>query len=207
MQIGIIGSGRMGSTLGKVWANAGHKVFLGARDPNKAKEIAETIGPNAHGGSLSDAATFGQAVLLATTWVGVAEAIHAAGKLESKVLMDCTLPLANRQLAVDGNTSGAEEIAKLVPEAKVVKAFNTIYYQHLERPQIGSERVSMFYCGDDEDAKATVAQLGRDIGLDVIDSGPLSNARGLEAMGLLWIYLAVGVGYGNEIGFRLLQGQ
>jgi hypothetical protein len=205
MQIGIIGTGRMGGTLGKLWAEKGHQVFFGSRDPSKAKVLAEAIGASARGGSIAEAAAFGQAVLLATVWAGVTEVIQAAGNLDGRILIDCTLPLLDKQLAVDGNTSGAEEIASLARGARVVKAFNTIYYEHFERPEIDSERISMFYCGDDEEAKATVAQLGRDIGLDVIDSGPLFNARGLEAMGLLWIYLALGVGYGTEIAFRLLQ--
>ena len=205
MKIAIIGTGKMGSTLGKVWAEKGHQVFFGSRDPDKARKLAETIGSFTRGGSVTDAVAFSQVILLAVVWEGVPESILAAGNLEGKILIDCTLPMVNRQLAIDPTSSGAGEIAKLVPGAKVVKAFNTIYYEHFEHPVINQERISMFYCGDDGKAKEIAAQLGSDIGLDSVDCGPLFNARWLEAMAYLWIYMALGVGYGTEIGFRFLK--
>lgn len=205
MQIGIFGTGRMGMSLAKQWASKGHQIYLGSRDPHKAKALAAEMGADVRGGSVAEASDFGQVLLLAVVWAGVADTIEAAGNMDGKVLIDCTLPLVNRQLAVDSNSSGAEEIAKLAPGAQVVKAFNTIYYEHFKNPKIGSERISMFYCGDSKNAKAIVAQLGSEIGLDVVDSGPLFNSQRLEAMGLLWIYMTMGVGYGNDIAFKLLR--
>jgi predicted dinucleotide-binding enzyme len=205
MQIGIIGTGRMGSSLGKMWAKKGHRVFFGSRDPDKAKIIAADMGTNIYGGSIAEAAAFGNVVLLSVVWAGVAESLKACGNLDDKVLLDCTLPIIDRQLAIDPNSSGAQEIARMAPSARVVKAFNTIYYEHFEHPELDSERISMFYCGDDDAAMAIAAQLGSDIGFDVVDCGPLFNARWLEGMAYLWIYLAYGVGYGPEIGFRFLK--
>lgn len=205
MKIGVLSTGRMGSTLGKLWAKYGHQVFFGSRDPDKAKAFAVLTEGEVDGGSLEAAAQFGDIVLLATTWNGVADVLKASGSLEGKVLIDCTLPLVDRQLAVDGNTSGAEVIAKLAPGANVIKAFNTIYYEHFESPLIDTQAVSMFYCGDDPDAKTIVARLAAELGLDPVDAGPLMNARMLEAMGFLWIYLAFGCDYGLGIGYKLLR--
>jgi predicted dinucleotide-binding enzyme len=207
MDISIIGTGKMGSTLGKVLAHKGHHVFFGSRYPQKAQDLAKLVGFGAQGGSVAEAVAFSQNVLLAIVWAGVAEFMESAGNLEGKVLIDCTLPMVDRQLAIDPNSSGAVEIAKLAPEAHVVKAFNTIYFEHFERPLINSEQITMFYCGDDEKAKIIAAQLGGDIGLDVVDCGPLFNARWLEAMAYLWIYMALGVGHGTDIGFRFLKSQ
>jgi predicted dinucleotide-binding enzyme len=113
--------------------------------------------------------------------------------------------LENKQLAILECNSGSETIAQLAPGARVVNAFNTIYYEHFERPIIESTSISMFYCGDDQDAKSIVGRLGTNLGLDVVDSGPLSNARLFEAMGFLWIFMALGCGYGLDIGYRLLR--
>jgi predicted dinucleotide-binding enzyme len=207
MKIGILGTGRMGSTLGKLWASKGHEVFFGSRDPEKAQAFVSSIGGKFKSGSLAESTGFGDAILLASIWIGVEDVINACGSFENKVLIDCTIPMEDKQLAVVGNTSGAEIIAGLAPGARVVKAFNTIYYEHFERPSIDSRNVSMFYCGDDPDAKSIVAQLGSELGLDAVDAGPLFNARALEAMGFLWIYMAFGCGYGLEIGYKLLREQ
>lgn len=166
MKIGIIGTGRMGSALGKAWAQQGHEVFLGSRDPARGKEIATALGNSAQGGSIAEAAHFGDVVLLATLWAGVKDALQAAGNLADKTLIDCTLPLVDRQLAVDGASSGAEEVSKLAPGAYVVKAFHTINYEQFANPLIGATNISMFYCGNDATAKALVKQLATEMGLD-----------------------------------------
>lgn len=210
MKIGIIGTGRMGGTLGRLWANVGHQVYFGSRDPAKAQTLVltlqtQTSAGHLFGGSIREAAAFGDVVLVASVWAGVADALAAAGALDGKVLIDCTLPLVNRELAVAADSSGAQEIAKLAPGSRVVKAFNTMHYEQFAHPIIDGQAISLFYCGDDAAAKATVAQLGADLGLDPVDAGPLFVARFLEGMGYLWIFMSVVSGYGEGIGFRLLR--
>jgi 8-hydroxy-5-deazaflavin:NADPH oxidoreductase len=143
-------------------------------------------------------------VLLATRWAGVRDALQAAGPLTDKVLIDCTLPIVNREKAIDGNTSGAEEIARLLPAAKVVKAFNTIHYEHFGARRFET-MITAFYCGDDPAAKAITAELAADLGLEPVDAGPLFVAGMLEGMGLLYIYLSFVQGYGATIAFKLLR--
>lgn len=210
MNIGIIGPGRMGSTLGRLWAGVGHHVYLGSRDPAKAQTLAVSLqlqgrAGQLRGGSIQEAAAFGEVVLIATVWAGVADALAATGPLAGKVLIDCTLPLIDRELAIAADSSGAQEIAKLVPEARVVKAFNTMDYEQFAHPIINGQAISLFYCGDDAAAKATVAQLGAELGLDPVDAGPLFVAHFLEGMSYVWIFMSVVSGYGKGIGFKVLR--
>jgi predicted dinucleotide-binding enzyme len=114
------------------------------------------------------------------------------------------LPIVNREKAIDGNTSGAEEIARLVPGAKVVKAFNTIHYEHFGATRFETP-LTAFYCGDDAAAKAITAELATDLGVEPLDAGPLFLAGFLEGMGLLYIYLSLAQGYGSTIAFKLLR--
>ena len=208
MRIGIIGTGRMGSTLGKLWAAKGHYVRFGSRDPQKAQSLAKSLGEeNLSGGTVSDAVKFGEVILLATPWAAAAEVVKGAGSFEGKFLIDCTNPISpgGGGLAVGHTTSAAEEIAKWATRAKVVKAFNSIYWENLETPLFGTQNASLFFCGDDEEAKKIVANLGTDIGFDPVDSGPLINARYLEPLAFLWIDLAFARGLGTGIALKLLR--
>jgi len=102
-------------------------------------------------------------------------------------------------------TSAAEEIAKLIPAAHVVKCFNTLGASNFANPEFGGERASMFFCGDDASAKLTVAELGKQLGFDMVDAGPLLQARTLEPMALLWITMAMKYGGSTRSAFRLLR--
>ena len=210
MNIGIIGTGNMGSGLGKLWAAKGHMVFLGSRNAEKAKKVASSIGPNARGGTIAEAASFGDAVLLATPWVATADAIEAAGSLEGKILIDCTNPLKAEtyfELALGHTTSGAEEIAKWARGAKVVKAFNTVFAEVIHSsPQFGTQNANVFCCGNDAGAKEVVAGLAREIGFDPVDAGPLENARYLEPVAELVIQLGRGsLGLGPNFAINLVR--
>ena len=108
-------------------------------------------------------------------------------------------------LAVGHTTSGAEELQKKLPRARVVKAFNTVFAQHMDTGRIGDQRLSAFVAGDDAQAKATVLALAEDIGFDPVDAGPLRNARLLEPMALLNIQLGYVQKLGPKIGFKLLR--
>jgi 8-hydroxy-5-deazaflavin:NADPH oxidoreductase len=208
MNIGVIGTGNMGSGLGRLWANAGHSVCFGSRDPRKACALAATVGGAAHGGSIAEAAAHGQAILLAVRWQQLESAIAAAGPLGGKILIDCTNPLTLdwQTLLIGHTTSSAERIAELAEGAQVVKAFNHIYAQIIHSsPRFGDQNASVFYCGDDPVAKEDVAGLIEDIGFDPVDAGALQNARLLEPVAELMVQLAYVIGMGADQALKLIR--
>lgn len=209
MKIGVIGAGNVGGALGTLWAKKGHEVVFGVRDPKGAKlqELGKSSG-KARIVSVKDAAAFGEAVVFATPWPATEEAIKSAGNLNGKLLIDCTNPLKPdlSGLTLGTTTSAGEEVARWAKGAKVVKAFNTIGAANFGNPTFGSEKASMFICGDDAAAKASVAKLAADLGFDPIDTGPLTAARLLEPLALLWIRLAFDQGWGpTGHAFKMLR--
>jgi predicted dinucleotide-binding enzyme len=204
MRIGIIGAGKVGGTLGRLMEAQGHDVRFGVRDKNK--EAGGGL-PSERTVSVAEAGAFGDVIVVATPWSGTPSAVAAAGNLTGKTVIDCTNPLLPdlSGLAVGFTTSAAEEIAKLIPGARVVKCFNTTGVGNFAQPEFGGEKASMFFCGDDASAKATVAELGEQLGFDMVDAGPLSQARYLEPMALLWITMALKYGGTTRSAFRLLR--
>jgi len=168
----------------------------------------KSAGGNARAGTVKDAASFGDVVVLATPWPATEEAIRSAGSLAGKILIDCTNPMAAdlSGLTIGTNNSGGEEVAQWAPGAKVVKAFNTLGAGSFANPRIGSEIASMFICGDDASAKSVVAQLTAELGFDVVDAGPLTASRSLEPMAMLWVHLAYMQGWGPAgHAFKMLR--
>ncbi|MFX1278059.1 MAG: NADPH-dependent F420 reductase [Promethearchaeota archaeon] len=206
MKIGIIGTGNMGQALGKLWATKNHLIMFGSRDPVNVLKLASSFGSNVSGGTYADAAQFGEVVILAIPWSSAKQSIEAAGELKGKILVDCTNAVAPHLggLLVGHTTSAAEEIAIWAEGAKVVKAFHTIGSENLSKLEFGTQRASTFICGDDLEAKSVVKQLGIDLGFDVVDAGPLKNARLTEPLAMLWIELAYNQGMGTDIAFKLL---
>ena len=188
MNIGIVGSGKIGGSLGKLWAAKGHRVLFGVRDPesDKARDLAASEG-DTQVGSLTEAVAFGDVVVVAVPWPAIV--IDATNRFGP----------ASKESA----TSAAEDLARMTAGAKVFKAFNTIGADRLARPQFGPQNASMFICGDDPEAKAVVSSLASELGFEVVDSGPLSSASLLESLAALWVALARG-GHGKDIAFRLL---
>jgi 8-hydroxy-5-deazaflavin:NADPH oxidoreductase len=187
MNIGVIGTGNMGRTLGALWARAGHAVVFGARDPDKARAAAGISGPNARGGSNTDAARHGN-VLVWNPRVADARAVlgDGAGLLAGKVLVDMNngpVPPDYRFPPIE--RAFAEDLAANSPGAHVVKAFNTIAQEAFEHDPATLRRqgVSVFLAGDDAGAKATVAALAAQLGFAPVDAGPLERARMLEGLG------------------------
>ncbi len=209
MKIGIIGAGRVGGTLGKAWARLGHEVMFGVRDPGseKVQGLLKEAGPAARAGSIAEAAAFGEVVVLAVPWAAAQDAARAAGDLRGKILIDVTNTLTRKvpALALGPETSSAEEIARRAVGAKVVKAFNTIGAVTMANPKYGTLRADTYICGDDEAAKATVTGLAKELGFDVVDVGPLTSARLVEALTGLWAVLAFDRGLGPSIAFKLLR--
>jgi predicted dinucleotide-binding enzyme len=204
MRLGIVGAGHVGGTLGRLFESQGHDVRFGVRDPG-----TESGGGLPHGrtGTVADVAAFGDVILLATPWDATPDALRAAGPLTGKTVIDCTNPLLAdlSGLSIGTTTSAGEEVAKLIPAAKVVKCFNTLGYTNLANPQFGGEKASMFFCGDDSGAKQIVSELGNQLGFDMIDAGPLTQSRWLEAMAMLWISMASKYGGSQRSAFKLLR--
>jgi predicted dinucleotide-binding enzyme len=203
MKIGIIGVGNMGSALGNLFAKHGHEVmFSFSRDPQTIEQAATNAGSNARTGTPEQAARFGEVVLLAVGWGSVNAALSAAGSLDGKTLISCVNPLTPdfTSLVLGTTTSGAEEIAKLVPNAHVVEAFLNVFagILHSGTMKFGADVPSVFYCGDDASAKSTVATLISEIGLEAVDAGPLKNARFVEPTAMLVLQLGAFLGMAKE---------
>jgi len=206
MNIGIIGTGRMGTGLAALWAARGHTIMISSRDPARARHVAAAISHDMQGGSLAGAVAFGDVLLLAVPWTAAEALLTSLGSLEGKILIDIMNAFGPDGLPAFGHTTSlAEQVAGWSPGARVVKAFNGIYFQHLGSSQYGDDREAVFFCGDDAGARATVAQLIADAGFDPVDSGPLIAARLVEPMGFLWMQLAFRAGHGPDVGFKLLR--
>lgn len=207
MRIAVIGIGMVGGTLGRRWAREGHEVMFGVREPSSEKvgHLLADSGEKARAGTVAEAVAFGDVVVLATPWRGTQDALRSAGDLSGKVLLDCTNPLKADMSDLEAEPSAAEQVAAWAPGAKVAKVFNTTGFKNMDNPRYGDDRVTMFYCGDDAEAKKVAARLAEDLGFDAVDAGPLSEARSLEYLALLWIHLAYAQKMGPGIAFKLLR--
>jgi len=208
MKIGILGSGLMGGKLGTIFARAGHEVvFSYARRKEKLEGLARDAGPKARAGTPAEAARTADALLLAVHWSRVDDVLKQAGDLAGKVIVTCSLPMNadDTGLVIAHTTSGAEELAKKVPEAKVACAFNTVPSEVLfgvYEARGGASRPSLVYCGDDAGSKEIAAALIRDVGFDPVDAGPLRIARYTEPFALLMGQLAYEGADGPELAYR-----
>ncbi len=213
MRIAVIGAGNVGGTLGRRWAEAGHEVVFGVRRPEEggaAVKGGAELPAGARVATTREAVQGADAVVLATSWEGVRQALQEAGAfagaLDGVALLDATNPLGPNfalQFGANGE-SGGEQVQAMVPTAHVVKIFNTTGFDNMRDPVYGGVATTMFYAGDDAGAKATAGELARVLGFDAIDAGPLVRARQLEHLCVLWISLAFG-GHGRDIAFRLVR--
>lgn len=200
MKITIVGYGNVGSGLARHLAQADHQVTLTGRTLDKAAALAATLGAKAL--PMAEAAQGADIVVLAVPYGEAGDALAALGDLSGKTLVDVTNPLTADYmgLTVGFSSSAAEEIAKAVPGAHVVKAFNTLFAQVIhEGPTFGATPASVFVAGDAAEAKAAVSALAGSIGYAVVDAGGLKNARYLEPLAGLNIYLGYGAGLGTQI--------
>lgn len=208
MKIAIIGTGNVGRALGVGWAQKGHSVIFGSRQPDseKVQQILTAAGDNAQAAGPHTAVASADVVLLAVPGTAVASTIPTLGSLAGKIVVDATNPLMpGFQLAVGHTTSGAEQVAALAPGAHIVKAFNTTGAENMADPLYNGESTTMFICGDDAAAKTAVTQLAQNLGFDVADVGDLRQARLLEPLALVWINLAIPQGQGRNIAFKLVR--
>jgi predicted dinucleotide-binding enzyme len=206
--VGILGSGLMGAKLGTIWARAGHEVvFSYARSRQKLEELAREAKGKARAGSPREAAEDADTVLLAVHWSRVDDVLSQAGDLSGKVIVTCTLPMNAKStaLVIAHTSSGAEDLAKRTPEARVVCAFNTVPSEVLFGvfdARRRAARPSLVYCGDDTASKHTAAQLISDVGFDPVDGGGLRIARYTEPFALLVAELAYEGDGGPELAYR-----
>jgi 8-hydroxy-5-deazaflavin:NADPH oxidoreductase len=190
-KVAIIGRGKVGSHLAQGLQRAGHEVRAVGKEPGRVRQLAQ----------------WGEVIILAVPFPEVDNAVREMGDaVRGKVLLDVTNALTkDYQLALGFTTSGAEELAKKAEGARVVKAFNTVFAEHMSTGKVDRQSLAAFVAGDDAEAKRVVLQLARDIGFDAIDAGPLKNARSLEALGFLHIQLGYQLGLGKGAEFRLLR--
>lgn len=202
MKVTVIGAGNMGSAFVKQLVRAGHQVSITARDSAKAAQVA-AANPGAKAVAAAGAAAGADAVVLATGYADAVNALQAVGNLQGAVVIDITNPLTADYmgLTLGHSTSAAEEIAKAVPAAEVVKGFNTVFAQVLaEGADFGDGRkVTVFVASDSARARQTATVLAESLGFEVIDAGGLKNARYLEPLAGLNIYLGYGAGLGTAI--------
>ena len=190
-RIAIIGNGNVGSALGRGFRTTGHDVRTVSDDKRDLEEVA----------------TWGEVILLAVPFSAIDDVLTNAGEaFEGKIIVDATNALdPSMNLAMGFTTSGAEELQKKLPEARVVKAFNTVFAQHMDFGRLRDNLLTAFVASDDAEAKKTVMELAQGIGFDAVDAGSLKNARLLEPLASLNVQLGYVLGMGTKIGFKLLH--
>ena len=185
--VALIGTGNVGAALGQRFALRGHQIVYGSRDPAAAdvRELVATTGHGAVAVSPAEAAARSDIIVLAVPWSAAEDIVRALGELTGKIIVDPTNP---RVMASDGfadypiEDSNAERIARLAPGAHVVKAFSTLGAETMLDPKVAGGPVTVPIVGDDRGAKARVAALAREIGLEAVDVGPLRHARIIEGL-------------------------
>lgn len=211
VDIAILGTGDVGRALCEGYSRHGHTVTLGTRDPSAGRlDDWLTEHRDVRLARFDDAAAAGEVVVLAVGWRH-AEAVRDAidpDHLRGKVLIDATNPLdfsgGGPALSVGHDDSAGETVQRWWPEARVVKCYNIVGNPHMVDPEFPDGPPTMFICGDDGEAKGTVADLLRSTGWDVADIGGIDGARYLEPMAMVWIRYFGKVGNGDH-AFRLLR--
>jgi NADPH-dependent F420 reductase len=201
--VAMIGTGNVGAALGRRFAENGHKIVYGSRDPSAAdvREVVAATGNGAVATTQAQAAAQGDIVILAVPWSAAEDVVRALPDLRGKIVVDPTNP---RVMASDGfadypiEDSNAERIARLAPGAHVVKAFSTLGAETMLDPGLAGGPVTVPIVGDDRAAKERIAALTREIGLEAVDVGPLRHARIIEGLH----YLRANA-YGGRINYHL----
>lgn len=199
MRIGIIGTGKIASGVGQRLVKAGHEVFFGSRDPEKAQSAVNQMG--AQVGSQEDAVSFGDIIVLPVPLDSVAELSKTLPGLRGKIIIETA-----NDWTGGSNQSSTERIQALLPDSKVVKAFNHIFAQVLANdPANDLERSTAFIAGDDADAKKTAASVIESMGFDVVDVGGAKNAVHLDNLVKFVVEMGYGQGIGTNIAFKLVK--
>lgn len=200
MRIAIIGAGNVGGGLGAGFAQAGHEVVYGVRDPGSDKTRA-ALAATPHGLAQQPgaAAAGADVVVFALRWDAVPATVRDLPDLDGRVVID-----AMNRLSGDTPRSTAQDLAELLHGARVVKAFNTIGFENFTTARTRHEKAVMFIAGDHPEANAVAASLAADLGFQPEDVGPLANAKALEEMVRIWLALAQH--HGRRVGWALSEG-
>ena len=212
MKIAIIGAGNVGGTLGTAWAQkAGHEIVFGVRNPaaEKTRALVQQLGGKARAVAPAEAAAAADFIVLTTPWPQAEAAIRSLGDVHGRILLDATNPLAmgpdGLGLEIGHSTSGGEKVQGWAKGASVFKTLNTTGFGNMAEPVFHGVKSVMFVAGDDAAHKPRVINLVAALGFEVIDAGPLRNARLLEAHAMLWIELALKRGLGRDWAFSILR--
>ena len=195
MKIGVLGSGEVAKTLGAGFLKKGHEVMMGSREPAKLRDW-QASHPAAKTGGFDEAARFGEVVVLAVKGTAASKALRSAGPehLAGKVVVDVTNPIRDDRPPVNGvlpffttlDESLMERLQKEIPEARFVKAFNSVGSALMVDPKLKGGAPSMFICGNDDGARTTVARLVQQFGWEAVDLGKAEAARAIEPLCMLW---------------------
>lgn len=188
-KVGIIGSGNVGSAISRGLNKAGYESIVSSE---------QNVGEIAVGAEI---------IILAVPFEAIDDVVKKIGSAANgKIVIDATNALtAQMALAVGFTTSGAEELQKKLPKAKIVKAFNTVFAQHMDSGKLNGQTLTAFAASDDDAARNNVLKLLRSIGFDAVDAGLLENARSLEALGYFNIQLGYVLGNGALTGFKYVR--
>lgn len=214
MKIGILGTGDVGRTLANGFLATGHQVMMGSREAANEKALAWVkeagAGSGASTGAFVDAAKFADVVVLAVAWAGAENALKLAGpgNLAGKVVIDAINPLTfgarGLELVIGHTDSAGEQVQRWLPGARVVKAFNSVGYAQMFKPDFPGGPPDMFICGNDDAAKKTVTDILMSFGWSTIDIGGIEGARLLEPLCVLWIDYAMRA-QSHSHAFKLLR--
>lgn len=194
MRIGIVGEGRVGTALATGWKNAGHEVRTASRSG---------------GDPIADVAAWSEVLVFAVPWKATESVADAVGPIHGKIVIDCTNPVVGGpngpELALGHNTSGAERLQMLLPDALVVKTLNQVGAEVMADTKGFACPPLQFLAGDNDAAKKTVSGLLTDLGFEPLDAGGLEKARLLEPFALTWINQALVKGKGRNWAFGAME--
>jgi len=182
LKIGILGTGNIGGTLGKHFAKALHEIFFGSRHPDSLRKLVEEAGNGARVGTPQEAASFGEIIILAIPW-RKREELPKPDLFKGKIVVDAMNSYSAFGRVMDlGDTTSSEEVAKMLPGARLLKAFNTTLAADLKTAAFksGADRLAMFVAGDGSEAKNIVSGLIEDIGFVPVDTGTLREGGNLQ---------------------------
>ena len=201
MRIGVIGSGNIGSTVGRLWVKAGHQVLFSSRNPENLKQLVDSLGPSARAGTVGDALAFGDAALLAVPYGAYPQiGKDYAHELAGKIVLDAgnAVPSRDGEISKEAGELGIGfTSAKYLPKARIVRAFNTLSYLVLaSNAHRAGEPMAIPIAGDDKEALALASKLIRDAGFEPVIIGSLESAR---------LFARGGPLYGQQITAKEMQ--
>ena len=200
MRIAILGAGNVGGGLGKAFAAVGHEVVFGVRDPESTKTMAALADiPDATATSPEAAVNGADVIVFAVRPVAMHAMTQDLPPLDGRIVID-----AMNRFDGDPGRSTADDLAQLIPGARLVKAFNTIGFENYATARERRSQAAMFVAGDDPDAKRVALGLAAEIGFAAEDAGGLANARSLEEMTKVWLVLSQT--HGRTVGFAISLG-